>query len=326
MNLLIDSIGGYPALELSKKNKAFHVGLLQYQSARAAFTSLLQNMQEIQRIWMPTYICESMLRPIKMTGKKFKFYHINEEFDIETKIELEKNDLLLYVNYFGICEKSVSRVLKKFNRQQVIIDCSQAFYTEPYDCLATIYSPRKFFGVPDGGLMQTSMKIKSPLEQDNDSILRMEHLITRLAFSAEAGYASYQRAEASLEDCSPKAMSQLTKKLLNAINYLDVKNTRVNNFYLLHEELGKENQIKLGMKHKSPLCYPFLTKNKVDKKILYEKKIFIPTYWPDVEVRGELSNFERDLVDKLIPIPCHQALNPELDIYFILQNIKGVFS
>lgn len=323
MSLSIEAIGGYPSLELSKKNKAFHLGAFQYQSARAAFAALLLNMPEVCRVWMPSYICDSMLAPIKFSGKECIFYNISEKFDIATKIKLKKDDLLLYVNYFGVCETSVHRILEKFNRQQVIVDCSQAFYAGPYDCLATIYSPRKFFGVPDGGLMMTNKNIVPPLEQDADSILRMEHLITRLAFSAETGYASYQRAEESLRNCSPKVMSELTKKLLAAIDYLDVQETRLKNFSLLHELLKEENQFKFDMVSKAPLCYPFMPKNKIDKKRLSEKRIFIPTYWPDVENRDGVNIFESDLVNRLIAIPCNQALDSESDIYFIFEKIKG---
>lgn len=310
-------------MELPQKKQEFHAGALKYQSARAAFTALLQNMPEVSRIWVPAYICEAMLAPIEFTHKECAFYRIDEQFNIASSIKLKKNDLLLYVNYFGVCDAIVHRVLEKFNHQQVIIDCSQAFYAGPYDCLATIYSPRKFFGVPDGGLMMTKREIIPPLEQDSDSVLRMEHLITRLAFSAEAGYASYQRAEASLENCLPKAMSELTKKLLGSIDYSAVKKYRLKNFYLLDNLLKKNNQIELGMSLKAPLCYPFLPKNKIDKKRLSDMNIYIPTYWPGVEIRVGENNFENDLINKLIAIPCNQGMDPELDIDFIFQNIKG---
>lgn len=314
------AIGGYCPLELPLRNQTFHQGALQYQSARAAFAALLQNMPEVSRVWMPAYICDSMLAPIEFSGKECLFFHIDEKFNIATDIQLQKNDLLLYVNYFGICRSAVHRVLEKFNREQVIIDCSQAFFDAPYDCLATIYSPRKFFGVPDGGLMVTKRAIVPPHEQDNDSFLRMEHLITRLAVSAEAGYASYQRAEASLENCLPKVMSELTQKLLAAIDYSAVRKKRLENFHVLHEALGSENQLNIDSTTETPLCYPFLPARKIDKRSLAEKKIYIPTYWPDALERGLFCKFESELSGQLIAISCGQTLGKK-DIEIIKLNL-----
>ena len=70
------------------------------------------------------------------------------------------------MNYFGVCEKVQDELLLKYNSEQLVFDHSQAFFTPPKKCLATIYSPRKFFGVPDGGLLFTEVKIQLPKNQD----------------------------------------------------------------------------------------------------------------------------------------------------------------
>lgn len=316
------AIGGYLELELPQKQQEFHKGALKYQSARAAFTALLLNMPEVKRVWMPAYICDSMLAPIKYCGKECIFYNIENSFDIDRNLSIKKNDLILYVNYFGVCEPVVHRVLSRFNPDQVIIDCSQAFYAGPYDCLATIYSPRKFFGVPDGGLIYTRNEIKPPLNQDRDSIYRVEHLIKRLAFSAEEGYSSYQRAELSLDDCMPKRISELTKKILATIDFSSVQKKRIENFQALHEVFGRRNRLNFDEKCTTPLCYPFLSSEKIDKKKLSAKKIFIPTYWPDVLKRDGSSKFERSLVNFLIAMPCNQNIDIE-DIYFLEKEMKS---
>ena len=93
MILLIKEIGGYPALELSQKEHAFHKGALQYQSARDAFTALLQNMPRVRRVWMPTYICDSMLAPIKFIGKECVFYNIDKQFNTTNEIQLKEEGI-----------------------------------------------------------------------------------------------------------------------------------------------------------------------------------------------------------------------------------------
>src|SRR5690606_502232 len=126
---------------------------------------------------------------------------------------------ILYVNYFGICHKNQSRILNCFNPNQVIFDHSQAFFQPPLDCAATIYSPRKFFGIPDGGLLLTKIPLQGPEIQDCDSLSRSSHLLKRLALSPEAGYSDYKTADESLIDLSPKRMSQLTEKIYQSLDH-----------------------------------------------------------------------------------------------------------
>lgn len=297
------------ALELPQGFPEKYPDALKYQTARAAFLALLQQLPNIKRVWMPHYICDSMLAPVKAAGKELVFYHINEQFSISNSIPLAGNDLLLYVNYFGVCDENVVEVLTQYPPPQVVIDCSQAFYSGPFECLATIYSPRKFFGVPDGGLMYSNLKIDYPLERDDDSISRMEHLVLRLALSAKAGYQSYQRAEADLAKFPPKIMSSLTQKLLRSIDYEDAQARRLANFLNLHDALGKENTLNINANSAGPLCYPFLSYKKNNKRALVEKGIFTPTYWPDAASRGELNGFESDLVNNLIAVPSNQTLD-----------------
>ena len=66
-------------------------------------------------------------------------------------MQLREGGWLLYVNYFGICQHQERQVLERFGASRVVLDRSQAFFADPIDCLATIYSPRKFFGVPTEG-------------------------------------------------------------------------------------------------------------------------------------------------------------------------------
>ena len=56
---------------------------------------------------------------------------------------------VLYVNYFGLCDENVERLLQEVPKEKLIIDNSQALFALPSNAMATIYSIRKFIGVPD---------------------------------------------------------------------------------------------------------------------------------------------------------------------------------
>lgn len=323
MSLQDKAIGGFFELELAAQKEEIYPGALKYQSARAAFLALLKNSPSISRVWMPSYICDSMLSPVSLAGKKIEHYSIDRRFAPANKILLKPGDILFYVNYFGVSHDNVIGLLEQYDPASLIIDCSQAFFSGPYDCLATIYSARKFFGVPDGGVLFTQKDIALPAEQDEDSLSRASHLLQRLAFSAEEGYESYKLAEESLADMKPKRMSKLTGALLSSIDYESIKIKRRENFKALHGSLGAYNSLTLNVDSMIfPMCYPFLPKKRISKQRLIEKRIFLPTYWPEVKDRVGVGEFERLLVNELLAIPCDQRY-VEADVSRVIKEVKS---
>jgi hypothetical protein len=172
-----------------------------------------------------------MLAAAKECQIEVCFYSIDTQFGIDINLSPAPDDLILYVNYFGICSQQVTNIMNRFNPKKIIIDNSQAFFSPPSPCLANIYSPRKFFGVPDGGILITNLAIKLPDAVDLGSVARMKHLLTRLDLGPEQGYPYYQEAEESLCNLQPKRMSRVTTSLLESIDYHQARIQREENFY-----------------------------------------------------------------------------------------------
>lgn len=301
-----EAIGGYFELELPSELSKFYPEALRFQSARASFYALLCAGRP-RKVWMPHYICDSMLGPLCKAGIEVSFYSLNEDFSIKDEINLQPGEWLLYVNYFGVCSSQQREILKRFNSGQVIFDHSQAFFAPPLDCLATIYSPRKFFGIPDGGLLITKLPVPEPEEIDDESIKRSLHLLKRLAGTPESGYADHQAAEKTLEDFRYKKMSALTERLLSSIDFESVRSKRNENFRFLHKELGAQNGLELDVEAiDGPLCYPFFKKLRGLRAELIKERVFTPTYWETCRSRVSSESLECEFVNSLIPIPCDQ--------------------
>ena len=322
MSSLDKAIGGYFEFELSSGAGTYHQGVITYQSARAAFLSLLRSLPNVQRVWMPCYICDSMLSSVHAAGKEIVFYNVDSQFYPKRNISLRSSDVLLHVNYFGVCGQQVKELLNEFNSEQIIVDASQSFYSEPSNCLATIYSPRKFFGVPDGGFLATTHPVKLPEDRDEDSVNRMQHLFTRIAFSPELGFKRYKQAEDSLQELEPKRISKLTERLLDSIDYRSIQKQRKENFNYLHERLGKTNQLSLEITDLTALCYPYMPNRQLSREFLRQNKIYIPTYWPEVLSRPHSQGAEEKFVNSLFAVPCDQRYKrSDLDsIIFFMSN------
>lgn len=308
-DLMPAAIGGY--LELAYGAPAADDSMLAYQSCRAAFHALLAHGRPT-RVWLPTHTCDAMLAPVRVLNVPCTHYPLADDLSAPENITLGPDDWLVYVNYFGLCDHHEARLLQRYPRHQLVFDHAQAGYSAPPDALATLYSPRKFFGLPDGGLMSTALPIAPAAEAGSDaSLQRMRHLLQRLADGPETGYAAFQWAEASLADSTPQRMSSLTRRLLQGANAEAARERRNANYVLLHELLGSRNVLPLASREPNgPLCYPFVTDGPDIRGALARERIYVATYWPEVRARSVPGSIERRLVDHCLPLPCDQRYGP----------------
>jgi len=320
---LSKAIGGYFGLELPLLQGRLYPDALCFQSARSAFYALLVRGKP-NRVWMPTYICDSMLAPLDATGTEVVFYDIDSNFNISNNVKIEDSDWLLYVNYFGICNKQEDMLLERFIPSQLIFDHSQAFFSPPKDCLATIYSPRKFFGIPDGGLLLTSLPVIEPEEVDVSSVARCAHLLKRLDGTAENGYQDFKYSEETFCDIEPRKMSLLTDRLLTSIDYDSCKMQRNTNFHFLHGQLKYLNNMNFDVSSiDGPMCYPLLLDDVITRERLRVNSVFVPTYWREAYSRMKFGSFGRSLLDKCLPLPCDHRYRQE-DMMYIIELVKGM--
>lgn len=198
-NTLTDAIGGYFPLETALISQTLYSDAQCFSSARAAFYALLKKGQP-SALWMPRWICNAMLSPAETLGIPVRFYSLDAAFAPADDLQPENGDWVLAVNYFGLVDNLAQSLMERFNPQQIVWDHSQAFFSAPQLGLATIYSPRKFFGVPDGGMLAGAIPVDIPPTEESGSLQRTGHLLIRLAQGAEAGYTAYRQAEQTLEE------------------------------------------------------------------------------------------------------------------------------
>ncbi|MBN1181402.1 MAG: hypothetical protein JXB49_03885 [Bacteroidales bacterium] len=310
-------IGGYFELELNH-GKEYHEGGLRLNLARTSFEYILR-AKGVTKVLIPYYTCEVMLEPIIRTGIDFEFYNIDENLEpVYDYSKLKASEYFLYTNYFGVKGNFTERLSGMITN--LIIDNSQAFYEKPLPGIDTFYSPRKFFGIPDGGYLYTSKLLDEYLEID-DSSDRFGHLIGRIEKSAEEYYSIFQANDQKLSGQPLKEMSKVTRHLLQNINYEDIAHKRRENFEYLRENLAKHNSLDFDLTNGSvPLVYPYCTDTFNLRQKLIDKKIFVATYWSDVLKRVSETSVENRLVKGLIPLPIDQRYN-YVDMQFLVESV-----
>lgn len=295
-------IGGFFELELSV-GEHFHPTALRLNTARNCFAYILQNRKP-KKIHIPYYGCDVMLDVINKLDIETIFYDIDDNLDPVEDVELEDDELYLYVNYFGL-KTSTSKRLAGLYKNNLILDNAQAFFEKPIPEIDTVYSPRKFFGVPDGGYVYTSTQSDSGMESDK-SWSRGSHLLKRIDEGPQNAYEDYRSAEEELKNKPILRMSHLTEKILESIDYINAKKKRINNYLYLESILKDTNEIKIPLTGDAvPMVYPYKTTDNTLRARLITNEIFVATYWPDIPVNIETIR-ARETARDIIPLPIDQ--------------------
>lgn len=312
-------IGGYFGLDLPSSGTNPHSDAIALNSARNSLLYTLR-IRRPARVFLPSYICGSMLQPLKQAGIPHHFYAIDERLQIAQPPELGASELLVYVNYFGL-QNAYCRQLAATYGQALVIDNSQALYADPQPCAATIYSPRKFVGVSDGGYLYTEPDPSLELEQDTSSDAA-RHLSGRADGSAAAFYQDYRLAEQRLAGRPLRRMSTLTAGLLAHFDHHRARLVRERNFLFLHSALERVNRLPIDLTDlRGPMAYPLWTHDAALRGRLLEQRVYTATYWSEVLARPEATALERELVGELVPLPIDQRYGLK-HMGFVLELIK----
>ena len=311
------SIGGYFELELPWRAE-YHSKALPLNTGRNCLEYILR-VRDYSHVYLPYYSCTVLLEPFKKLNVHFSFYHVDERLEIAEDIQLNDDEAFLYINYYGLKQKYVETLAKKYGNK-LIVDNTQAFYTEPCAGVDTFYSCRKFFGVADGAYLYCDKHLDEELEQDL-SWERMGHLLKRIDVSPEAAYDDFSVHEEHLKNNPIKTMSPLTHRIMMSIDYGKVAEQRRDNYLRLDEILRDKNGITLPLAADAvPMVYPFLIEDENLRQHLIDNKVFVARYWPNVLEWCNEGSHEYRLTNQLLPLPIDQRYR-EADMKRIIQLI-----
>jgi len=313
-------IGGFFELQL-RKGEHYHKGAVLLNTARNCLEYILK-AKKYKKIYIPYLDSEVIWEPIKKLGIEYEFYSVDFRLDPIFDKELKEDEVFFYSDTYGIKCCTVEKLVKKYGKQ-LIVDNTHAFYSNPYAGIDTIYSPRKFFGLPDGAYLFTDTILDEKFEQDT-AIPHMAHLMKRIEHgSANAAYQDYLNYCNSLIDQPIKKMSNLGESLLKSIDYENLKERQVKNFQYLHEALGEYNKFEYDdfPVDTCPLSYMFYSEDPDLRKRLIDNKIYVSTYWKATLDLVEKSSAEYKIVNYLLPLPCDHRYDEE-DMARIVEVIR----
>lgn len=311
-------IGGYIELERNHL-PMLHENAIKLNCGRNALACIVK-AKGIKRLWMPRFNCDSCPEAVKKLGCEVEYYPVGWDFK-PVLTDVASDEWVLVVNFYGQLDDAY--LLSLCGRYNIIIDNAQAYFRMPLSGVDTIYTCRKFFGVADGAMLYTDTVLEEELPQD-ESFERMHFLLGRFERTASEFYAEYAANNELFYNEEIKRMSKLTENLLRGIDYERVKKARTKNFSLLHEAFRGINRLELTVPE-GAFMYPLYLENGAEiRKALQQKKIYIPTLWPDVFELCNESDTEYDMAKNILPLPVDQRYGAEEMDYLIKEVLKCI--
>jgi hypothetical protein len=308
-------IGGYLELE-RPAGQEYHHGLLALNTGRNAVAYLIK-ARKIRKLYIPLFLCDCVEAVCQREGCEYEYYPVGKDFLPIFDRTLADGEWLYVVNFYGQLSNAVVRQLKRCY-VNLIFDNAHAFFQLPVQGVDTIYTCRKFFGVPDGAYLATDAVFPEPLEKDR-SAGRMSHLLGRLESGASEHYQAFKANDASFRELPVRWMSELTHCLLRGIDYSGAREQRNQNYAVLVRALDAKNGMDFAVPD-GPYAYPFYCENGMQaKRLLAKEGIYVATLWPNVlEAEGTT---EKKLAENILPLPCDQRYDAA-DMMRIIEEVR----
>ena len=242
---------------------------------------------------------------------------------------LDEHDVVIFNDYFGFRDPVFLSVVT-YCKALKVHDCSQNLFDDyPFRNSIQLFSPRKFIGVPDGGIAVLHGKTQSMELRPTDN--RHQHRSSNVDFmNASLHYLAgqcynpntrlrfFQEAEDLIDEEAYDPASELSTGILVSMSAGDVsviKSRRRENYLTLPSEL-RDHCLYDHLPHNVvPMGFPVLVEDaKIMQRRLADRGLFCPRHWVFMKepVFGALMVDNkimetRDLLSKhLLTIPCDQ--------------------
>jgi hypothetical protein len=314
---IIGGVKGFkqePISLLSKKILSTKNGL--YYNARSALYAVTQ-VSSIRRVWLPSFLCETILYPFQKAHLEYEYYAVNSFLEIDfEKIPIKTGDAVLVISYFGVPVDIEIYGILKSKGAIIIEDLSQSFYVKPKSIADfTIFSLRKFFAIPDGGVVISHGEQGLhewpyvPEEDTSFAHYSLEAIAGRSLYNSEFDdsrewFSTFQLAE-SMMPTGLHPMSKFSQlQLASAIDFENDWDKRVLNFNFLFSKL-EEIALINDMKGSAPVGFPIVldSRDRI-RAALFMHNIYPPIHWEiDGVVPSEFPE-SHQLSSRIMTLPC----------------------
>lgn len=313
-------IGGY--LELERfGGPMLHEGDVALNCGRSCLEYLIE-LRDMRRVWLPDFLCASVLGVCAKVGVPVSTYLIGEDLLPTYDFEIGEGEWLYLVDYYGqLTQSDVDDALAR-SHGRLVVDESQAYFRGPWEGADTLWTCRKWLGVADGAFLHTSDGARLARELPrSESYDKMDFVLGRFERPAGEFFAESKANNKRFTDERMSSMSALTENILRAVNYESVRRARLANWDWLDTGLGESNLLH-PRRPDAPFMYPHLVADAAGvRQRMAAEGVFVPTLWPDALEACPEGTVANDYSANILPLPIDQRYGTE-DMDRVLEVLR----
>ena len=313
-----------------KQNSLFPKSTQWFLSGRNALQAIIKELKECHTVAMPSWCCDSMIKPFLEAGVEVHFYPVYWHDGLVQEISLDC-DVLLLIGYFGYT--SVTPDLSNY-KGIIIRDVTHSIFSSSYsDADYYFGSLRKWCGVWTGGYAWKKDGHKMVMENNDDfgyTALR-EHAmelkngyINALGVTDKAYLGLFEEAEDALENVGIAPAAVRDVKLANNMDAEIIRSRRRVNAEVLRSKFTDWIMFSKMKDSDCPMFVPILVPNGKRNELrryLIKHEIYCPIHWPLSEYH-KLCEREMIIYDNELSLVCDQRYTEE-DMNHMVEIIKN---
>ncbi len=318
-------------------------------SGRTAIDFAIEILQKkIEKVYMPSYCCDSMLVPFLDKKIEIEFYDvIFENGRIMYNIDLNKEcDLFFGMNYFGFSSCNMDNYIDYFHNRGITIieDGTHSFLSErKYNKKSDIViaSLRKWFPIISGSVLIVNnqnlidkmkengkalvenleyTKIKEEAMYEKEKYIHKKEQIEKNVFLDKFKNAN----EILKQHYKNYKIDEKSKEILENLDIDDIKAIRRKNAKIIYDFLKKQKEYKylseIDYEKDCPLFIPIFMDEEKRSKLrsnLIQNNIYLPIHWP---IPKEIQKAEQTKIYKMeLSLICDQRyLEKDIEHYLKL--------
>ena len=328
-------------IDLEDNNKNLEIGVSNiysttfYKSGRNAIKALCKVLSFAdKKVLLPVFTCETVIAPFLSENWNVDFYDISPNLQVNEnslceKIESFRPSVILFHSYFGFDTlNNLKNKIDELKSKGIIIieDITQSLFSEFEKTNADYFvaSLRKFFAVPNGGIIQTNREQILIDKKVHDS--EIDDVAVR-AFELKRKYIEEcdENVDKEMFRCEYKKLNELISDnaeieeisplALTICRNIDKNNLckrRIENYDYLDSHIKSEYIRVLGPLQSDtvPLYFPLYVNSADERdelqKFMAERKIYCPVIWPIPNNLTVLTENSKYIYNHILCVPIDQ--------------------
>ena len=273
---------------IEKNNELFPKSTQWYLSGRSALQAIIAELGEAKSVSMPSWCCDSMIKPFVDAGMDVHFYPVYWQEGLVQEINLDR-DVLFLMDYFGYTGQKPD--LNSYEGV-VIRDVTHSLFSTTYDDADYYFgSLRKWCGVWTGGYAWTrdEHSLNTGNADDGEYVsLREKAMIQKAEYingrREDKGYLNvFDEAEGALENIGITSAADRDVALAENLDVEEIGERRRANAEVLRKAFSDWLIFPNMSPTETPMFVPIVVpsgKRDALRKILIINEIYCPIHWP----------------------------------------------